>query len=375
MADLDTQHVLYQGRRWSTSVGQDLPVAVNLSVGVAKPSKQAYETEVDKIERILNHARPPDLMMDLSTTRSAGELWPLLVERFGGPVGTVPHYIASEGNRILSPSRLLHHIEQLVQGGIGFLTIHASPTKRLIELASSRLVPQTSRGGGIIIRSMLEGRRSKSVYRDILPELASLAAEHSVVINFGTAFRSANTTDGFDDVAREELVEHEGLIALAKSAGAAVALEGPGHLRLEEIEEYVRHATRYRVPLMPLGPIPSDAFPGIDHITNAIGAAYMMSKVKGGIINAVTRVEHLGGVPTVAHLLEALDAAHVAAHTATISYRPEARTVDRDYAVARADNQTCVVPSLLSADEVIVAPGCSRCGDLCPLLHQRGSYR
>lgn len=146
-------------------------------------------------------------------------------------------------------------------------------------------------------------------------------------------------------------------------------------MRLDEIEEYVRYVTRYGVPLMPLGPIPSDAFPGIDHITSAIGAAFMMSKVKGGVINAVTRAEHLGGLPTVAHLLEALDAAHVAAHTATMSYRPEARAVDRDYAVTRANNQTCVVPSLLSAEEVRVAPGCSRCGDLCPLLHQWGDDR
>lgn len=211
MSDPDSQHVLYRGKRWSTVVGQGLPVAVNLSVGVAKPSKHAYEAELDKIERILNHSRPPNLMMDLSITRSAGDLWPLLVERFGGPVGVVPHYIASESSRVLSPSRLLHHIEELVHGGVGFITIHASPTKRLVELASSRLVPQTSRGGGIVVRSMLEGRQSTSVYRDILPELASLAAEHSVVINFGTAFRSANTTDGFDDAAREELEEHEGL--------------------------------------------------------------------------------------------------------------------------------------------------------------------
>jgi phosphomethylpyrimidine synthase len=172
-----------------------------------------------------------------------------------------------------------------------------------------------------------------------------------------------------DMVTTHELRIQKELIERARSFGAKVVLEGPGHLLLSQVDEYVAQTDQLGVPRMPLGPIVTDAFPGLDHITSAVGASYMMSRSKGGIINSVTRVEHQGGIPNVGALIEALDAAQVAAHAATISYHQGSRQLDRRFSDSRSLIESCVLPrdgsAVLTRSKELA--GCTRCGHLCPL--------
>ncbi|MDE7313782.1 MAG: phosphomethylpyrimidine synthase ThiC [Eubacterium sp.] len=62
---------------------------------------------------------------------------------------------------------------------------------------------------------------------------------------------------------------------------------------------------------MPLGPIPTDRGIGWDHVSAAIGASYMAVLDGVDIINAVTREEHTGGIPTIDSIYEAIKSARV----------------------------------------------------------------
>jgi len=362
--------VTYKGNRFKVKAGKGEPVCVNLSIGLNKLTKSSLIFEQKKISRLLKQHFKADLMMDLSIVKASPEPWETLVLDFGGPVGIVPHYTIYKDKAGIDKSDLINRIRYTVQNGISFITIHASPTMDLFRLATEvRNTPIISRGGGIVIRDMLINNRKKSVYFEIFDTIVEIAAKSELVIHLGTSFRSSNISEGLDLVAKKELQIQKQLIERARVKGAQVVLEGPGHLMLSRIDEYMRITKDWNVPLMPLGPIVTDAFPGQDHIINAIGACYMMTLSKGGIINAVTRIEHQGGIPNASHLIEALRIAKIAAHAATLNYHKRSRLQDQKYSNSRENMKSCVVKLDMnsyfdtSKGEVI----CNRCGHICPL--------
>jgi hypothetical protein len=85
-----------------------------------------------------------------------------------------------------------------------------------------------------------------------------------------------------------------------------------------------------------------------------------MLRSRGGIINAISRIEHRGGVPTLSLSLEALRVARLAAQVATLTFDRTAQGFEEGVARQRASAQSCVVGSQV--------PGCSRCSALCPLI-------
>ena len=364
--------VTYKGTHSYLKAGRGEPVRVNLSVGLNRLSTQSIKEERSKIKKVLGNPRRPDLMMDLSISKIDPEPWEIIQDEFEGPIGILPHYLVFDEKLGIERNILLERIHALTQKGIAFITVHASPTLELFHLATKlRATPITSRGGSAVIRDMLINNRSRSIYFELFDNIASLAAQTGIVINLGTAFRSASVSDGMDLVTIEELKIQKELVKRAHSFGAQVVLEGPGHLLISQIDDYLTETENLNVPLMPLGPIITDALPGLDHITNSIGASYMMTRSKGGIINCVTRVEHQGGVPNASLLIEALDSAHVAAHAASISYHKESRVIDQSYSESRAKIESCVLPPDYTNSIVLTegAAGCTRCGHLCPLIN------
>lgn len=109
---------------------------------------------------------------------------------------------------------------------------------------------------------------------------------------------------------------------------------------------------------MPLGPIPTDAAIGFDHVAAAIGATLMGMAGAAHILAAVTREEHTGGIPSLDSTLEAVRAARVAAHIIDIHCNDNTE-VDARIAAQRAEHRTCVAGKQSS--------GCSRCERTCPL--------
>mgnify|MGYP001617368902 FL=1 len=121
---------------------------------------------------------------------------------------------------------------------------------------------------------------------------------------------------------------------------------------------------------MPLGPTTTDAAVGEDHISSAIGSAYMAFLGAAHVLNSMTREEHTGRIPTLESILEGLRAARIAEHTVNIARFPQVLEPDRDIAQKRAGNYTCVVEGGLFTEsaERRFSMGCSRCGAECPLL-------
>lgn len=362
MQSFSSSRIIEYNSKNGLKVGFGLPVRVNASIGLAKSSRYHLEKEKNKIIKLLEHSNKPDLFMDLSICNYHEELWVFLLEVFDGPVGAIPHYLAFDKKTGLDKTQLLERIHNLAESGISFITIHATPNLDLINTAiSSRGLPVTSRGGKIILRDMCINSRKINIYAEIFDDICAIALKNNVVINLGTTFRSASVVDGLDAVFSAEVKQQKYFIDKALSLGAKIVLEGPGHLSMSSIDKYIKMTKGYNVPMMPLGPIITDVYPGLDHYSSAIGAAYMMYKAKGGIINSVTSIEHKGGVPSVKHLSEAIDAATVAAHAASLTYNRQSHDKEKTIMKIRANNQSCVT----SPQKGI---GCARCNHLCPLV-------
>lgn len=365
--------VMYHRSRSMLQVGRGVPVAVNASVGTSRGQQYGdAHAQAGKINELKKLNAQPDMVMDLSIHCRGPEPFQLIESEFDGPVGVLPHYKAFDSGKGIDPGGLLRRVEDVIEKGCSFVTIHASPTKRLWQLAESvRDTPITSRGGGLIVRDMFINRRGGSVYLDIWSELLGMLRQNGVVLNLGTAFRAASVVDGFDEVHREEVDFQKELIQDAREKGVQVVLEGPGHVSLSDLVRYIGYVRPTRVPLMPLGPICTDAHADQDHVVSAIGAALMMCRTRGGIINAVTCMEHRGSVPDLGALAEGIRSARVAATVATSWYSNAAMQDERVVAQARSANATCVVamPGSTTGDfDAPHPPGCDRCADMCPLV-------
>jgi len=339
--------------------GSGLPVRINLSVGVEK--QFSFSREKDKIIKILASSNRPDLIMDLSLMKNNEELWEFIRERFDGPIGVVPHYIIFDKKYGIKEIDLLKRIENLFANGVNFITVHCTPSIKIYEYSKKyRLIPITSRGGGIVLHDMIINKRKKNIYEILFNDICNLAKQYGVVINLGTTFRAGCVVDGFDKVAKMELNKQYKFYNVAKSYGVDVVLEGPGHLLMNEIYDYWNSVKNFKVPLMPLGPIVTDLYDDFDHISASIGASYLMMLARGGIINVITSVEHKGGVPNFKHLLEGLKFANLAAQAASATFCPTAYFQEMQIAIKRSTMKSCLFQARRS--------GCSRCGELCPLI-------
>ncbi|MET0461780.1 MAG: phosphomethylpyrimidine synthase ThiC, partial [Chitinophagaceae bacterium] len=208
------------------------------------------------------------------------------------------------------------------------------------------------------IEDLLATQRTDNVYMRIMPEVVRAALRYGTVLSIGASFRSANIFDALDEV---QLVEIEAQLALAAEiaeAGVGVIIESPGHARPADIQACSRRLAKSGFPIMPLGPIPTDAAVGFDHVAAAIGATLMGIEGAAHILAAVTREEHTGGIPTLDSTIEAVRAAWVAAHVIDI-HQMDATELDAQIVAQRAEHHTCIAGKQTA--------GCSRCGLLCPL--------
>lgn len=300
----------------------------------------------------------PDVISDVSVRGAARPLWQRVIESGGAAAATLPVYLAHDRHGHIDTHRLLEIATEHVEGGVGVLTIHPTPRRDLVRLAQERMVPWTSRGGGLVIADLLASGRAENAYERILPDLIDLVRRHSAVLSIGASFRSATIFDSADPCQMLEIARQIRLADELRAEGVSVIIESPGHARPRDIETIAHALAPAGYPVMPLGPIPTDAAIGVDHIAAAIGAVIFGRLGCASVIAAVTREEHTGGVPTIESTVEAVMAARTAAHVVDLDRFGDDRA-DREVAVDRASHRTCVVGRTV--------PGCSRCGHTCPL--------
>jgi phosphomethylpyrimidine synthase len=127
------------------------------------------------------------------------------------------------------------------------------------------------------------------------------------------------------------------LVQRAREAGVQVMVEVPGHVPYDQIADNMKRQETLcdGAPFYVLGPLVTDAFPGYDHITSAIGAT--AAAVHGAsFLCYVTPKEHLG-LPTAEDVKAGCIAYKIAAHAADVARGlPGARDWDDRISAARA---------------------------------------
>jgi len=338
-------------------VGAGYPARVMALIGATVASD--YDAEIKKLDALSSTAQQPDIISDLSLTSSHLPLWKRIISETQFVAATLPIYSVPARNARIDSTELLDRSIEQMEGGVGLLTIHPTTTRETLTLSNSRIVPYTSRGGGIVIRDLLtRNTADDNVYLQILPELVNCARKTGTVLSLGASFRSANIFDSNDAAQQAELAMQKRLADEISSAGVDVIIESPGHAAPKSIAIIGKQLMALGYPVMPLGPIPTDMAIGQDHIAACIGAVLLGIAGAAHILAAVTREEHTGGVPTLESILEAVAAARVAAHVLDL-HRLDDSGADMDIVTQRQKYHTCIAGK--------VTRGCSRCGVACPL--------
>ncbi len=357
-----------RGTQRSVVIGRGMPVRVNTNIGIS--SRTPHAQEFEKVKMLATLPYGPDLVMDHTIDHKARNFWKEIVDLFPGPVGSLPQYTAYRPSTGLDPAALLERIEEMLEGGVAFMTLHFTADLDLYEQAAAiRDIPVTSRGGGLAIKSMIASHQKENAFRASYHEIVQLFKKHSAAISVGTTFRPADVNSAMDPVHLAETSRQLDIVRDLKASGVKCLMEGVGHVSLDVIPRYVELIAEGDCPFMPLGPMVTDSAIGFDHVTNAIGGAVMASLGAASVINSVTREEHTGGVPTHDSVIEGLMAARVAAHAANVALFPAAKKVDELTVQQRGRQVSCVVSGGLFG----VAPGrqtkgCKRCDFECPII-------
>jgi phosphomethylpyrimidine synthase len=344
----------------SFSAGPGCRTLVMALVGASHPRQ--IEEQTGKIRTLSDLPDGPEIISDLSLIRpeAGSQLWRRVLQETSAAAACLPVYsVARTGAGRIDPSELLDVAIEQMEGGVGLLTIHPTPSRRIQEMAARRLVPCTSRGGGLVIAdARSRGWKDENAYLQILPQLAAHARRNGTVLSLGAAYRSANIFDSGDAAQVAEIDVQAQLAREISSQGVGVIIESPGHARPKDIKRLgvLLRATGF--PIMPLGPIPTDTAIGQDHISSAIGATLLGLEGCAHILAAVTREEHTGGIPNVESTVEAVAAARVAARVIDLDQLDDDEP-DLAVASARSSGRTCVVGKS--------SRGCDRCAKACPL--------
>lgn len=254
---------------------------------------------------------------------------------------------------------MLEIIIEQMEYGVGLITIHPTADRETFEEAKRRIVPITSRGGGMVLKDLLaKDFKEENVYLKILPQIMHYARKYKVVLSIGTTFRSANIFDSNDQAQRMEIEKQIALAKIISQNNVGVIIESPGHSRPKDIKKISSVLKSVGFPIMPLGPIPTDIAIDMDHVAGAIGAVLMGLEGCANILAAVTREEHTGGRPSVESTIESIKTAKIAAHIIDI-HNLDDTMKDSEVVQFRAKAHTCVYGKNTKY--------CERCKELCPL--------
>ncbi|MCB2300887.1 phosphomethylpyrimidine synthase ThiC [Clostridium tagluense] len=340
-------------------VGHGKNTSVNCLIGFNSLSDCEYEMK--KVNKIMQMEEKPNIISDLSTKRIQrnNTIWYRVVKETPFVSATLPIYLTENKDNLIDANELLDIIIEQMEYGVGLITIHPTANRQMFEAARKRMVPITSRGGGLVIKDLIKKDfTDENVYLKVLPQIISHAQKHHVALSLGTTFRSGNIFDCNDEAQRMEIETQIKLAKFISQQNVGVIIESPGHARPSDIVKISSILRDAGFPVMPLGPIPTDTAIGMDHISGAIGATIMGLEGCANIISAVTREEHTGGRPTIESTIEAIRTARIAAHIIDI-HNINDTTMDMIVAEERGKTNTCIVGKGTKY--------CDRCKELCPL--------
>ncbi len=262
-------------------VGEGLRTKVNASIGT---STDIIDFKMEEEKAKIAQEEGADTLMELSTGGDLDEIRRRILKTVSLPVGTVPLYqVASEakdrfGAIVKAPKELFFEIlERQVEDGVDFMAVHCGINRLTVE----RLKKQGYRVGGLVSRggaflvAWMEYNNSENPYYEYFDRVLEILKRRDVVLSLGNGMRSGAIHDSNDRAQLQELIINSELKEEANRYGVQAMVEGPGHIPLDEIEMNVKLAKKItnNSPYYVLGPVPSDVFPGYDHIASVAGAA------------------------------------------------------------------------------------------------------
>ena len=321
------------------AIGKGLSTKVNANIGLSSETS-SIKLEVEKMMEAV--AAGADTVMDLSTGPLLGKLRKKILAECPVPLGTVPVYelacMPARKFDSLKEEDFLEVLERQAAEGVDFFTIHSGITLESTRLVSKnpRIMNIVSRGGSLLASWMVKNKRENPFYSRF-SDVIDIARKYDIVLSLGDSLRPGAISDASDKLQIQELLVLGEQQQEALKKGVQVMIEGPGHVPLDQIEANVRlqKSVCHGAPFYVLGPLVTDAAPGYDHITGAIGGA-IAAWHGADYLCYVTPAEHLR-LPTAEDVRQGVIASKIAAHAADIvKGLPSALKRDNDISRARA---------------------------------------
>jgi phosphomethylpyrimidine synthase len=319
------------------AVGKGMTTKVNANIGLSSGSS-SVALEIKKMNAAVSAGA--DAIMDLSMGTSIKKLRKKILADCAVPVGTVPVYdLACSGGkefRDLSDDDFLDVLRKQADEGVDFFTIHAGITIEAAHFAARkpRIIDIVSRGGSLLASWMLTNGR-ENPFLTQFDKVIEIAKKYSITLSLGDSLRPGAIHDATDHLQIQELLVLGKLQQRAMSRGVQVMIEGPGHMPLDQIEANVKLQKKicHGSPFYVLGPLVTDAAPGYDHITSAIGGA-IAAWHGADFLCYVTPAEHVK-LPDIDDVKRGVIASKIAAHAADI-VKGIPSAAKRDLAMSKA---------------------------------------
>ena len=361
-------------------VGQPAKVKVNANIGTS-PMRSTHEAELDKLAVAL--AAGADTIMDLSIAGDLAAIRKAMLAACPRPIGTVPLYAVAQkyidkgkDPAGISPEEIFEEIAMQAEQGVDFMTVHCGITARAAAWASEeggRTMGIVSRGGSILARWMRTHNKENPLLTDY-GRILAIAKKHNVTLSLGDGLRPGAGSDAGDPAQWEEVIMLGRLARQGLEAGVQCMIEGPGHVRLHEVEAQIRgiKTAGKGAPLYVLGPLVIDSCPGYDHIAGAIGGA---AAVRAGVdfLCYLTPAEHLT-LPDMEDVRAGVMASRIAAQAGEAALgRPRALAREEAMSTARKNldwkgmQEAAIDPAIVCAKRAEHANEevCAMCGEFC----------
>lgn len=358
-------------------VGANTRRKITALIGLG-PRDRDRETIVQTMSVIL--AARPDAVMDLTTNPEGIALRRELKEVVGVPLGACLTYdLFTNPRKKMSKSEFLEKFEAGLEPGVDFTLVHMGMSWDIIEAMkkSSRIMPTTSRGGGLVSRYM-QTHHCENPLVEWLDEIVEICRRYEVVLDLGDIFRPGCAADAGDDLKWMEirlLAEQRKRIL---AGGVQVLCESGGHIPLNLISQLI---PAYKealggAPLWLAGPMVVDTAVTLDSIVNTIGVA-VAGQHGGDMFASITQNEHYA-MPTAPETAEAVRNVRVAISAISLANGFEPEVVrNRELSKARRLNawadqaELSLYPDLsnqvfMQHDLLKDGKPCTICGIYCP---------
>jgi phosphomethylpyrimidine synthase len=301
------------------AIGRNFLTKINANIGNSALSSGMRE----ELEKMLWSVRwGADTVMDLSTGKDIHKTREGIIRNAPVPVGTVPIYQALEkvGGKVgaLTWEAYRDTLVEQCEQGVDYFTVHAGVLKSFVPLAKKRMTGIVSRGGSIMAKWMQIHKKESFLYTHF-EDICEILKRYDVAFSLGDGLRPGSTHDANDEAQFSELKVLGKLTKIAWKHDVQVMIEGPGHVPINKIKENMDLQLKYcyEAPFYTLGPLVVDMGAGFDHVTSAIGAAFIGS-LGTAMLCYVTPKEHLA-LPDKEDVKEGIIVHKIAAHAADLA--------------------------------------------------------